>query len=169
MTRRPAGSLSRTAAFSLAALVLYAPANLYPILIMEVQGRATTNTVWDGCKALFNDGDYFIAVIVLLASIVIPLLKLIGLFVLVTTTAVRSRRWRGPRTWMYTLIEGIGRWAMLDVFVLAILVSLVKLQGLARVLPGVGLFFFGAVVVFTLLASASFDPELIWERERQQK
>ena len=117
---------------------------------------------------LFDDGQWFVATIVFLASIVIPLLKLLGLFILVTAAMRRSHRAQRTRTWIYKMIEGAGRWAMLDVFVLAILVSLVKLQNLATVLPGEGLWAFCAVVVLTLLASASFDPELIWNDEDEK-
>lgn len=165
LDRRIPHSLARTAAFSLSALLLYAPANLLPILRMEIHGQVSTNTVWEGVKALYKDRDYTIAAIVLLASIVIPLLKLLGLFFLVLSVRFKAEWLRRPRTYLYKTIEGVGRWAMLDVFALAILVSLVKLRGMARVTPGEGLFAFGAVVVFTLLASASFDPRLIWERE----
>ncbi len=165
LERRIPHSLARTAAFSLSALLLYAPANLLPILRMEIHGQVSTNTVWEGVKALYKDRDYTIAAIVLLASIVIPLLKLLGLFFLVISVWFKAEWLRHPRTYLYKTIEGVGRWAMLDVFALAILVSLVKLRGMARVTPAEGLFAFGAVVVFTLLASASFDPRLIWERE----
>jgi paraquat-inducible protein A len=157
------GSLQLTAALSLAAIILYVPANVLPILRLEMYGATSENTVWDGTVKLYQDGDYIIAVIVFLASILIPLLKLIGLFLLVATGKFNVSRWRRARTWIYRLIEVIGRWAMLDVFVLAVLVSLVKLQGLATIIPGIGLVAFAFVVVLTILASASFDPEMIWE------
>ena len=154
-----------TAAFSLAALILYIPANIFPILQLNMYGATSTNTVWQGCSRLFKDGDYIIAVIVFLASILIPFLKLLGLFFLVVTTKLHFSRWKMPRTWVYRIIDAIGRWAMLDVFVMAVLVSLVKLQRLATVIPGKGLVAFGFVVVFTIFASVSFDPQLIWEKE----
>ena len=163
--KRTRHSLHLTAAFSLAALLLYIPANIFPILRMEKLGLVSDNTVWQGSKRLFEDGDWFVAIIVFLASILIPLLKLLALFLLVAMAMWRSHRAQRQRTWIYKFIEGIGRWAMLDVFVLAILVSLVKLQKLATVLPGEGLWAFCAVVVLTLLASASFDPQLIWNVE----
>jgi len=166
--RRPNyGSLHLTAAFSLAALLLYIPANILPILHLDKLGVSSDNTVWSGCVALFHDNQWGIAIIVFLASILIPLVKLLGLFFLVTTTAMQSRWARKTRTWIYKTIEIIGRWAMLDVFVMAILVSLVKLHLLANVIPGKGLFAFCAVVVFTLLASAAFDPQLIWNDEEE--
>jgi paraquat-inducible protein A len=147
----------------LAALIFYVPANLYPILRMEFYGAYSESTVWDGCVKLFQDGQYVVAVIVFLASILIPLFKLLGLFFLVVTTRIAPDRRRQDRTRIYRIIEVIGPWAMLDVFLLAILVALVKLDQLATVLPGTGLLAFTAVVVFTILASASFDPNLIWE------
>jgi paraquat-inducible protein A len=165
--RRVRGSLHLTAALSLAALILYVPANIFPILHMEIYGAATDNTVWSGVKVLAQDGDWVIAIIVFLASIFIPLLKLLGLFILTSTTLLR---WEGGRLWrtrVYRVIEAVGRWAMLDVFVLAILVSLVKLEKMATIIPGKGLFAFAFVVVLTILASASFDPQLIWNEPEE--
>lgn len=163
--KRSRSSLHRTAAFSLAALLLYVPANVLPILHLELYGAVSENTAWDGVRKFYEQQNYVIALIVLLASIVIPLLKLLGLLFVVSTTAVGSNRWLLVRTWTYRFIETIGRWAMLDVFVVSIWVSVVKLGSLGRVLPGIGLLPFGGVVVLTLLASASFDPQLIWETE----
>ena len=120
-----------------------------------------------------RNGDYAIAAIVFLASIFIPLLKLLGLFFLVATTRLRWAGGKMLRTRIYRVIESIGRWAMLDVFVLAILVSLVKLRSLATIIPGKGALAFAMVVVCTLLASASFDSQLnlagatIQERSRR--
>ena len=108
--------------------------------------------------SLFQRGEILVAVVVFLASLVIPFLKLLGPFPLVVTPRLGSRRWRPARTWIYRAIDLVGPWAMLDVFVLAILVALVKLGELATVLPRPGLFAFAAVVVLTILASGSFDP-----------
>lgn len=156
-------SLARTAAFSLAALILYVPANIYPILKMDLYGIHSESTVWEGCRTLFQKGELLVAVIVFLASMLIPFLKLLGLFALVLTVTFKSRRWRADRTWIYRTIDAIGPWAMLDVFLLAVLVALVKLGELATVLPGPGLLAFTAVVVLTILATISFEPALIWE------
>ncbi len=155
-------SLGRTAALSLAALILYVPANVYPILRMNYYGAYSESTVGDGCASLFQNGQWVVAVIIFFASILIPLFKLLGLFFLVATTRAGSARRRRQRTWIYRIIEVIGPWAMLDVFLLATLVALVKLKQLVSVLPGPGLLAFTAVVVLTILASASFDPTSIW-------
>ncbi|MBV8782116.1 MAG: paraquat-inducible protein A [Phycisphaerae bacterium] len=168
LQRHPSNSLQRTAAFALAAIILYVPANLYPILRLETHGRSSDNTIWEGVKRLWDDGDFSIAVIVFLASILIPLLKLIGIFLLVVTARLRVKKLRRMRTRLLQFIDVIGRWAMLDVFVLAILVSLVKLQGWARILPGPGLFAFGFVVVCTILSTASFDSHLIWNAQEDR-
>jgi len=164
--RRSFQSLHRTAAFSLAALILFVPANVFPILHMEIYGASTDTTVWQGAKLLYDEGQWPIAAIVFLASIAIPLFKLIGLFFLVATARVHWTGVRRLRTGLYQFIETIGRWAMLDVFVLAVLVSLVKLQQMATIIAGPGALAFAGVVVFTLLASESFDPQLIWEKEQ---
>jgi len=159
----PRDTLGRTAAFSLAALMFYWPANVYPILRMDLYGVHSENTVLDGCVSLFQHGQPLVAIVVFLASILIPFLKLLALVYLVVTTRFRSRRRRLERTWIYRVIDVVGPWAMLDVFLLSILVALVKLGELATVLPGRGLFAFAAVVVLTILATASFDPAQIWE------
>ena len=162
--RRGTGSVHVTAALSLAALALYVPANIYPILRMTQYGVYSESTVWDGVVLLAQSRQYFVALVVFLASIVIPLVKLAGLFFLTVTARLETRRWLRARTRLYRFIDVIGPWAMLDVFLLAILVALVKLGQFATVLPGPGLIAFTCVVVLTIFASASFDPHLIWRR-----
>lgn len=149
-----------TAALSLAALFLYVPANIYPVMQMHYLGRETENTVWGGTQALWRDGMWGVAIIVFMASILVPLLKLIGLFFLVS---VRSARWQKSRTWIFRAIEKIGPWAMLDVFLLAIMVAVIRFGRFATVIPGPGIIAFTSVVVLTLLASACFDPRMIWK------
>jgi len=168
LARRGHDSLARTAALSLAALILYVPANIYPILRMYYYGAYTENTIWDGCIRLFQDDQYLVAVIVFLASIVIPFCKLLGLFYLTVTAKLGSVSRRRERTLIFKFIDTIGPWAMLDVFLLAILVALVRLQQLASVYPGPGLLPFASVVVLTILATLSFDPKLIWESEKDK-
>jgi paraquat-inducible protein A len=168
MEKKTHSSLHMTAAFSLAALILYFPANIFPILHMEVYGAVSDNTAWSGMQTLFQEGDYPIGVIVFLASILIPFLKLVGLFFLVVAVKFRWPRGKLQRVWMYRVIDAVGRWAMLDVFVVAILVSLVKLEKLATVIAGPGLLAFGGVVVCTILASQSFDPQLVWNDAEEE-
>ena len=153
----------RTAALSLAALLLYVPANIYPILRMRYLGRYSESTVWQGVVSLCHHGQFFVAVVVFCASIAVPLLKLLGLFLLVMNWLKRFPR---AQTRIYLVISVIGPWAMLDVFLLAIFVALVKLGAFSNVQPGPGILPFALVVVLTLLASASFDPQLIWAEEK---
>jgi paraquat-inducible protein A len=155
-------SRARTAAFSLAALFLYVPANIYPVMVMHYMGRETENTVLGGVGALWNGGMWPVAIIVFMASIVVPLLKLLGLFFLVSA---RGAHWQKPRTRIFKFIVMIGPWAMLDVFLLAIMVAAIRFGKFATVIPGPGILAFTAVVVLTLLASASFEPRLIWKEK----
>jgi len=160
---RTSASLHATAALSLAALALYVPANIYPILRMEFYGAHSDSTIWDGVVSLAQHDQWIVAAIVFMASLVIPLVKLAGLFFLVMSSIIKRGRRLRWRTNLYRFIDAVGPWAMLDVFLLAVLVSLVKLGELATVVPGPGLFAFTGVVVFTMLASAAFDPKLIWQ------
>lgn len=163
--RKHAGNLQYTLALTTAALLLYIPANVFPILRMNMYGAMSENTVWQGVVRLHEDGDTTIAIVVFLASILIPLLKLLCLFFLSISTSLSWQRWKLARSWIYRILDWIGRWAMLDVFVLAILVSLVKLQNLASVVAGPGAIAFAGVVVLTMLAAQSFDPALIWAKD----
>lgn len=156
--------LEVVAALSLAALVLYVPANIFPIMKMYMYGVYSESTVWDGVVLLMDSDEWGVAIIVFLASMVIPLIKLAGLFSLVVTARMGWGRRLRSRTSLYKFIDVVGPWAMLDVFLLAVLVALVKLNTLAKVLPGPGLAAFTAMVVLTMLASAAFDPKQIWER-----
>jgi paraquat-inducible protein A len=162
--RRSSASLHVTAALSLAALILYVPANIYPMMKMYLHGAYSESTVWDGIKLLMDHDQWAVAVIVFMASMVIPLFKLAGLFSLVVTSGMGWGRRLRSRSHLYKFIDVIGPWAMLDVFLLAVLVAVVKLEGWAQILPGPGLLAFTAMVVLTMLASAAFDPKLIWER-----
>ena len=163
LQRHRPNSRARTAALALAALCLYVPANIYPIMVMEYMGRHTENTVWGGVWALYEDRMWYVAAIIFAASIVVPLLKLAGLFFLVTN---RGQRWQKTRTWIYKAICQIGPWAMLDVFLLSVLVALIRFGRFATVIPGPGVIAFASVVVLTILASSSFDPRLIWQEEK---
>ncbi len=160
---RKAPSVVPSMAFALAALIFYVPANIFPILSMQRYGLHSEATVWRGVVELARADDWFVAAVVFTASIAVPLVKLAVLFCLGATAQLRTRRWRRERTLLYRFIELVGPWAMLDVFVLAVLVALVRLGSVATVLPGRGLLAFTFVVVFTLLASAFFDPKLIWQ------
>ena len=159
----PHGSLHLTGAFALAALILYIPANIYPILAMHMYGAYNENTVWEGVLGLANHNQWFVALIVFLASMVIPVFKLGGLLFLVLSSGTKRGRRLRTRARIYKFIDVIGPWAMLDVFLLAVLVALVKLGDIATVLPGPGLIAFTCMVVLNMLATEFFDPKMIWE------
>lgn len=161
LDRCRSGSRVRTLTLALAALALYAPANLYPVMSMDLMGRHSENTVWSGVVNLCQDGQYFIGAIVFVASILIPALKLMGLFFL----ALAGSRCPHRAKWIYQIISKIGPWAMLDVFLLAIAVALIKFGRFGHVSPGSGMIWFTLVVALTMLASASFDSRLIWQGE----
>ena len=155
-------SLQRTSAFLIAAMVLYVPANLLPVMSTASVLGPETHTILGGIVELWNSGSWELAVIVLVASIVVPILKIAAL-VLLSITAQRRSRWHQPeRARLYRLVETVGHWSMLDVFVVVLLVGMVRFGALASVRPEAGLLAFGAVVVMTMLASSSFDPKLIW-------
>ena len=166
LERHHADSVSRALAFSLAALMLYVPANLFPVIRLEVWGHVQQNTVWSGIVALARSQMFGIAIIVLLASIVVPFIKIIGMITLCITA--RSRRLRRPRTILYKIIDKTGHWSMLDIFLVAILVALLKLGDLAYAVPGPGLAYFTAMVICTMFASANFDPKVIWEENNER-
>lgn len=160
--RKP-DSLRRTWAFLLAAMALYLPANLLPIMTTGTLLGTQSNTIMSGVMYLWDDESYFVAAVVFCASVVIPIFKLVALLLLVVTAQARST-WRPlERSKLYGLVELVGRWSMVDVFVVALLASLVHLDPLATVRPEPGAIAFGAVVVLTMLASMSFDPRLIWD------
>lgn len=144
-------------ALSLTALILYFPANLFPIMSYELYGNRTSTTVWQGVVSLMDQGSYFVAGVVFLASILIPFIKLIILFYL--SFSAGNPVHHEFKVKMHSFVEAIGRWSMLDIFLLAIIVSLVKLGHWATVEPEVGSLFFVLVVIFTMCASWAFDPE----------
>jgi paraquat-inducible protein A len=161
LRRYRADSRSKTTAFALAALILYVPANIYPMLTMQSLGQETENTVWGGVMTLYRDGTWFVATVVFLASIVIPVLKLLGLFFL----AGAGHRWPRESIRVYKTIRWLGPWAMLDVFLLAVAVALVKFGTFGAITPGPGVTAFTGVVVLTLLASSCYDPRTLWTRK----
>ena len=163
-TRKP-NSLARAAALVIAAAILYIPANLYPVMKVVSLGRGEPDTIISGVKALIQLGMYPVALLVFFASITVPVLKLIGLTYLLISVQRRSPHRRRDRTVLYRMIESVGRWSMVDIFMISILVALVNLQEIATIEPGVGAVAFASVVILTMIASSSFDPRLIWDSE----
>ena len=160
--RKP-GSLSRTWALIIAAAVLYIPANVLTITVSSKLGTTQSDTILSGVIYFFKTGSWHIALIIFIASILVPIVKLVVLTFLLASIHLRSA-WRPVgRTRAFRLLELIGRWSMVDIFVVTIAVSLVRLGFLASIQAGPAAIFFGAVVVLTMLATLSFDPRLIWD------
>ncbi|WP_020650776.1 paraquat-inducible protein A [Solimonas variicoloris] len=160
--RKP-DSLRRTWAFLIAAMLLYVPANALPIMQTATLVYNENDTILGGVRVLWLSGSWDLALIVFIASICVPLLKMVALVVLLLSAQRHSRWRRRERARLYRLLEFVGQWSMLDVFVVALLVALVNFQSIAEVRAGPGAIAFGAVVVLTMLASMSFDPRLIWD------
>lgn len=160
--RKP-GSIRRTWALVIAAYILYIPANTMSIMHTGSLFGAQKDTIISGVIYLWNSGSEPLAILIFIASIFVPLAKLLVLTFLAFTVQ-RQSPWRPhQRARLYRLVEVIGPWSMLDIYVLAILVTLIQFKSLATIDPGPGAVAFGAVVVLTLLASVSFDPRLIWD------
>jgi paraquat-inducible protein A len=156
-------SVRRTWAFLIAAALLYIPANAMPVMYSSSLFGSQRDTILSGVAYLWSSGSWPLAIVVFVASITVPLLKIIALTVLVVSVQRRSIRWPRERTLLYRVVELVGRWSMLDIYVVTVLVALVHLQALATIQAGPGAVAFGAVVVLTMLASMSFDPRLIWD------
>jgi len=160
---RKVDSLSRAWAYLIAATLLYLPANLYPVLETTSIGSDESHTILGGVVELWLDDSKLLAVLVFFASILVPLFKMVVTAALLVSVHRRSAWQLRHRTELYRLIELIGRWSMLDIYVVALLVALVRLQTVATIEAGPGALAFGAVVVLTMLSAQSFDPRIMWD------
>lgn len=160
-------SVMHTMAYSLTALIFYFPALMFPFMTMEINGVKNSATIWSGVKGLYESGSVLVAFVVLLASVIIPILKLVLLFYL--AFGARSSSNAKLKTLIYRFVEAIGRWSMLDIFLLAVLVAVMKIAPWTAVKPEVGSLMFAFVVIFTMFASASFDPRLLWKDTNVKK
>ncbi|WP_342346408.1 paraquat-inducible protein A [uncultured Nitrospira sp.] len=160
--RKP-NSISRTWALLIAAYILYIPANLLPVMTVISFGKGEADTILSGVKELIHAGMLPIALLVFFASITVPVLKLLALTYLLLSVQYKSQ-WRPrERTKLYRMTEVVGRWSMIDIFMISILIALVKLDAVATIEPGPGAISFAAVVILTMFAAMSFDPRLIWD------
>nr|WP_314483197.1 paraquat-inducible protein A [uncultured Pseudomonas sp.] len=160
--RRP-NSIMRTWALLIAASILYIPANVLPIMTVSSFGQGTPDTIMSGVISLLKHGMVPIAAVVFTASILVPTFKLIGIGLLLFSVQRRQPLSARQRIWMYRFIEFIGRWSMLDIFVIAILVAVVNFGRIANVEANLGAVAFATVVILTMLAALTFDPRLIWD------
>ncbi|MFT6874591.1 MAG: paraquat-inducible protein A [Granulosicoccus sp.] len=156
-------SLQRTWAFLIVGLLAYIPANVFPIMLTRSFSGDTSDTIFSGIISLADSGSYVVAFIIFFASICIPVAK----FVIISGLALSLHfRWNmslHTRHRLHSLTEVIGRWSMIDVFVVAVLAALIQLGAILTILPGVGINAFALSVVFTMLAASSLDPRLLWD------
>ena len=160
--RRP-DSLTKTWALAITALLCLIPANVYPIMTLIYRGEPETSTIIDGVILLVKDQAIPIAVVIFIASIAVPFLKVFGLITLLLSIQLKWNLNQRQRTLLYRIIEAIGRWSMLDIFTVSILVALVQLGSLAEIVAGPAATFFCLAVVITIFAAMSFDSRLIWD------
>ncbi len=161
---RMTDSLPRTTALLITAAILYVPANVLPIMTTDQLGRAIDSTILGGVVLLWKLGSYPVASVIFIASVLVPLGKMLALAVLCWSVFTGDVTRPRERAVLYRVTEIVGRWSMVDVFVVAILVALIQLGGFLSIRPGSAALTFCGVVMITMLAAESFDPRLIWDR-----
>ena len=161
--QRKPNSIARTWALVITALILYIPANVLPISITTAMGNAEGDTIISGVIYFIESGSWPIGMVIFTASIFVPVLKLLSLIYLLISVQKKSQKRPLDRTRLYRIVEAVGRWSMVDIFVITIMAALIKLGVLANFEAGPAAIYFGAVVVTTIFAAMSFDPRLIWD------
>ena len=160
--RKP-DAIARTWALMIAAMVLYVPANVYPVLTVISFGSGAPSTILGGVEELISGGMLPLAALVFFASILVPVLKLVGLTILLVSTQLRATGRLRDRTRLYRIVNAVGRWSMIDIFMESILVALVQFGAIATIDPGFGAIAFAGVVIITMFAAEGFDPRLMWD------
>ncbi len=161
-SRKPM-SIQRSWAWLTAGILAYLPANIFPIMVTTVFGDSEPNTIIGGFFVLWEMESYLIAIVVFLASVVVPVLKFLAVSYLLISIQRRFQHSKYDRTRLFRMTEFIGRWSMIDVFVVAILAALVQIGSVAQIDPGIGATAFGATVIFTMLSALALDPRLLWD------
>lgn len=160
-------SVQRCLAFLIAAMAIYIPANIYPMMITVYMGSGETSTIIEGVIVLWKMGSYFVSGIIFIASICIPILKIIALlylcFIIKSPKRAKKSRYLGV---LFRIVEFIGKWSMVDVFVVAVMVSIVRIGNVMIIEPGVAMISFGSVVILTILAAKQFNPKLLWKSNK---
>ena len=167
LASRDTRSISRVWAWWWAGLLCYIPANLYPMLETRTLVSSQKDTIVGGAVELFHHGAYGVAAVILLASVAIPIGKFAAIALLALSVSRRSSLSGGQLRVVHEVVEYIGRWSMVDIFVVAILSSLVQLNALAAIQPGPASLFFALSVIFTMLSSQGFDTRLIWDTRQK--
>ncbi len=165
-TRHPK-SLIATIAFLIAAVIMFIPANVFPIMHTTFIGGEEPSSIMEGVLLLWSLGSYPVAMVIFFASVVIPLAKILSLSWLCWQCAYPTERETLPKIKLYRITEIVGRWSMIDIFVVAVLTGLVQMGNLIAISPGPAVLSFAAVVILTMLAARSFDPRLLWDNENR--
>ena len=166
--RKP-NSIARTWALLIASMILYIPANVLPMMHTSSLFGSQSDTIMSGVVYFWTSGSWYLALIIFFASVMVPMLKMLALMLLLMSVQRRSLWQREQRARLYRLVEFVGRWSMLDIYVVAVIVALVQLKALATIQPGPGAIAFGAVVVLTMFAALTFDPRLIWDNQEESR
>jgi paraquat-inducible protein A len=161
---RRKNSLQWTMALLITSIFLYIPANLLPIMITQVLGTPMPSTIMAGVVLLWSEGSYPVAMVILIASIMVPTMKMIAIGWLCWDANSNKEIDRERLHVIYEVVEFVGRWSMIDVFVIAVLSALVRMGQLMSIYPDIGALLFASVVILTMFAAMTFDPRLIWDR-----
>ncbi|WP_456456200.1 paraquat-inducible protein A [Nitratifractor sp.] len=167
VTLRKPASVQNTLALVIASIVFYVPANLLPMMHVHTFAGTQSDTIMSGVFYFLETGSYLIGFVIFVASIFVPILKMLILLYLVYSVHRGQTTRQKERRRLYLLTEVIGRWSMVDVYVVSIMIALVHFGGLSEIQAGMGALFFLLVVVFTMLAAMAFDPRLIWDTSKE--
>lgn len=165
---RRRNSLQWTMALLITSIMLYIPANLLPMMVTETLGSRLNSTIMAGVILLWDDGSYPVALVIFIASIMVPTLKMISIGWLCWDAGGHGKADSERMHLIYEVVEFVGRWSMIDVFVIAVLSGLVRIGQLMKISPGIGVVLFAMVVIITMFAAKTFDPRLLWDRSEQK-
>lgn len=167
---RRKNSLQWTLALLITSVMLYIPANLLPIMVTEVLGNPEPSNIMSGVILLWKDGSYPVSMVIFIASIMVPSLKILAIGWLCYDASEMGQKSgyldRHRMHFIYEIVEFVGRWSMIDVFVIGVLSALVRIGRLMSVYPAVGAILFAMVVILTMIAAMMFDPRLLWDRTK---
>ncbi len=168
ISARKRNAIQRTLGLVFAALVFYLPANLYPIMHTNLLGNDQASTILGGVWVFIQEGAFFVAFVIFFASVVIPLAKIAALFYLCFQAMKARTKNNGTLTKLYKVAEFFGKWSMIDIFVVSLLVALVQITGIMSIEPGIASQAFALVVILTMLAAQQFDPRYLWDKEKNE-
>jgi len=158
-------SMMRTWALLITAMIFFIPANIYPIMVVDALTGTVASTIMQGVVLFISAKEYFVALVIFVASIIVPAIKLVGMSIILYSIHKKTDYYYTHRSLMFRFIQFIGRWSMLDIFVVAIMVTLVNFGIVSTIHAGPGATSFGIVVILTMYAAVSFDPRLIWDNQ----